>query len=354
MKKTQIPIIAIAMFGISLLLGFEYVIIAYATETTIYNQTGTATALAIGTNATSLLVGEEIESTSVLKNDWFNKITVRMYKTGSPTGTVFIGIWLDTAVPTDSNYAHLLGSIPATELTTSSASYNFTFSNTTITENDVIGVFYDTGSSGNTVNVNYGGNAFNGSSTQSARYRPNDGGWINDGFDVSFTLWQISNQAEEACIDTNLDGEIDLCFVDTNNDGVADNGLGGSLGAFNSNANVTQLGQTWFCAFNIGDACTNDDAETNGVGVFYLLIIILFSYAFIVSIHIMAIKASKGNVGGTQALMIHPILLLVMLFIDVALSWYLNFIPDVIFYSILVLMVGLGGFGIYRIVTKDN
>lgn len=157
------------------------------------------------------------------------------------------------------------------------------------------------------------------------------------------------------CIDTTLDGIADLCFTDTNNDGVADNGFAGGLGAFTSNANITDIGTQWFCAFNIGAACNDADVRTNGVGLFYLAIILIFSYAILIAIHIKAVEASsKDNVQLTDALRINPILLLVMLLIDVGLAWSLQFISDVIFFTTIVVLAGLAGFGFYRHTQKGE
>lgn len=160
----------------------------------------------------------------------------------------------------------------------------------------------------------------------------------------------------EVCIDTTLDGIVDLCFIDTNNDGVADNGSSGSLGAFNSNANVTDMGTQWFCAFNLGNACNDSDVRTNGVGMFYLLVVIILSYAFLVAIHMKAVElAGKSNVTLVDSMKINPVLLLVMLFVDVGLTWYLQWIADIVFYSLVVVIILIGGFAIYsKVKGGDN
>lgn len=168
------------------------------------------------------------------------------------------------------------------------------------------------------------------------------------------TLDAINTQAQ-VCIDTNLDGITDLCFKDTNNDGVADNGVAGSLGAFQSNANVTDMGTQWFCAFNLGDACNNSNQKTNGVGLFFTGFLLIISYSLLVGIHIMAQKQlNKGNVVVMDALKINPLLLLIMIVVVVGFTWYLKWIEDVIFYTTLVVMIGLGGFGIYRAIKSDS
>lgn len=157
------------------------------------------------------------------------------------------------------------------------------------------------------------------------------------------------------CIDTNLDGITDLCFTDSNGDGIADNGILGGLGAYRSNQNVTHLAFEWNCAFGIG-SCTNTDPKTNGAGLFLLLIVVIISYAFLVAIHYQALHMiNKANVQVMDILNINPILLLVVLIIDIGLTFYLGWIPDLIFYTIItVSVVGIVGFGLYKKIVPSS
>lgn len=152
------------------------------------------------------------------------------------------------------------------------------------------------------------------------------------------------------CIDTDLNGTADLCFNDTNGDGIADNGQLGSLGAYRSNANLTQFGSDVFCAFGINQsACTNKNIKTNGVGVTYLILLIIISYAFLVFIHYNAQKALRGSsIQVMDALSINPMLLIVMLFLDVGVAWYLAWIDGIIFYTIIAVLAGFTAFGLYK------
>lgn len=152
----------------------------------------------------------------------------------------------------------------------------------------------------------------------------------------------------EVCIDTNLNGVVDLCFTDTNGDGVADNGDLGSLGAFRSNANFTQVGFQWFCAFGVG-SCTDTNPKTNGVGLFYLMMLVVLSYAFLVFIHIMAItRLAKQQVQVMDMLHINPILLLVMMIIDLGITWKLGWVDDAILALIVVAIAGMTTFGFLK------
>ena len=152
------------------------------------------------------------------------------------------------------------------------------------------------------------------------------------------------------CIDTNGDTTTDVCFTDTNGDGVPDAGPAGALGAQRSNANITSFGAQIYCAFGISaDACTNKDARTNGVGLMYLFLIIIFSYAVLVTIHHEAQKYLGGkDVQVMDALKINPLLLVIMLIVDIGFTWYLHWISDIIFYTMVAVMAGITTFGIYR------
>lgn len=157
------------------------------------------------------------------------------------------------------------------------------------------------------------------------------------------------------CIDTTGDTQTDLCFTDTNGDGVADAGPAGALGALRTNANITNLGFQWNCAIGIG-SCTDANPKTNGVGLIYLLVLIILSYAFIVFIHYEAVRmVHKENVQVLDALSVNPWLLIIMLFIDIGITFFLGWIPDLIFYSSVAILVGgVAGFGLYKRFTSGG
>lgn len=100
---------------------------------------------------------------------------------------------------------------------------------------------------------------------------------------------------------------------------------------------------------------TNTDIETNGVGLFMTLILIIISYAFLVIIHFGAQRLlRKSNVQVMDAITINPMLLVIMLVIDIGISFYLNWLADTVFYSIVAVIVGFASFGIYRHVKGGN
>lgn len=104
--------------------------------------------------------------------------------------------------------------------------------------------------------------------------------------------------------------------------------------------NITDTTGEFFCSIGLTD-CDNPDIQTNGVGMFMLLLLVLVSYALVVYIHHVARQSVMG---------IHPMLVLLIGIIDVSIAFFLGWIPDYVFYSVIVLLIGLGGFGLYRII----
>lgn len=156
------------------------------------------------------------------------------------------------------------------------------------------------------------------------------------------------------CIDTGNDGITDVCFTDTNGDGVPDAGAGGALTALRTGGNITQLGFSINCAFGIG-SCTDQNPKTNGVGLVYFLVLLIISYACLVAIHIKAVQVvRKENVQVMDYLNINPLLLLVVLVVDLGITWQFQWIPDLLFYTIIVIMVaGIAGFAFYKKLRGD-
>lgn len=152
--------------------------------------------------------------------------------------------------------------------------------------------------------------------------------------------------------DTDGDGIPNSTDTDDDGDGIPDSSDNSPLGNTQADqtGTITDLGTQIFCTVGINKAaCTNTDVKTNGVGLFYLTVLIILSYAFIVFIHYQAIKMiNKQNIQVMDAVKVNPVLLLVMLIVDVGTAFYLAWIPDLIFYSTIVTMVGLAGFGIYK------
>jgi hypothetical protein len=168
----------------------------------------------------------------------------------------------------------------------------------------------------------------------------------------------------KVCIDSNGDrsiGGTDICFVDCNDDGFADSaegtcGSNGTIGVTNIlGQNATNIGFQWGCMFGVS-SCTDQNPKTNGVGLVYLLILLILSYAFLVSIHYQALRLiNKANVQVMDVLHINPIFLLVMLIVDVGIIWQFKWIDDLIFYSLVAIStVGIVAFGLYKKIVPSG
>jgi hypothetical protein len=110
-----------------------------ASFSTALNDVNKATAERITSTATNL-IGEKI-----------NEITVRLKKTGSPTGTVYIGV-LDSS----NNIVQQFGTIDASTVSTTATDYTFTLAGPTtytIAADNRIGVKYTSGTSSNYIEV---------------------------------------------------------------------------------------------------------------------------------------------------------------------------------------------------------
>lgn len=121
-----------------------------------------------------------------------------------------------------------------------------------------------------------------------------------------------------------------------------------TLRLVNTGANVSNTGFVLGCGAGF-ISCTNANAQTNGVGLIILGIVILISYVFVVSIHY-GVKHNlmKQNVVLQEVMRVDPFILIVMVFTDVAILWQVKLIPDIYFYSMVVLIAGFTAFGIYR------
>lgn len=124
---------------------------------TYYNVTGTDSIVSLtGGGATNVMLTEFIaQSNSQLSGKSVNCIDLYLKKTGAPTGSYYVGVWGISAFANTGNYLYLFGSGMAEDLTTTKTLY--TFCNTeeafTMRYRDAIGIFFSSGSSGNTLDA---------------------------------------------------------------------------------------------------------------------------------------------------------------------------------------------------------
>jgi hypothetical protein len=154
---------------------------------------------------------------------------------------------------------------------------------------------------------------------------------------VVFTVQDASGGTQEICYVIQGTGQVFCKTYDLDENGniILDSVIGGV-----NPRNITDTSGELFCALGLTD-CDNPDITTNGTGMFMLLILLLVSYAFVVYIH---------HVGHKPIGDIHPMLVLLIGIIDVTIAFFLGWIPDYVFYSVIVLMIGLGGFGLYKMI----
>lgn len=104
-----------------------------------------------------LFAGEDTRTSSSLIGDTINSADFYFLRSGSPTGTMYCGVWDNSAIPTNANYLYLLATKDVSTIATSETKYTFTNTDNdyTITSNDAIGCFYEGGSSGNDIKMYY-------------------------------------------------------------------------------------------------------------------------------------------------------------------------------------------------------
>lgn len=171
---------------------------------------------------------------------------------------------------------------------------------------------------------------------------------INDG--------DIDNDGIPNLADDDTDGDDIPNSTDTDDDcddilDTVDTTPFGNVQQITPDQTIGDVGTQIFCSYGINpNACVNTDMKTNGVGLTYLAMLVIVSYGFLVSIHYSAQKVAKqSNVHLVEVLNIHPILLLSLLFIDIGVAFYLAWIPDLVFYTMVIFLVGgVSAFGIYK------
>jgi hypothetical protein len=86
-----------------------------------------------------------------------NQMTVRLGKTGLPSGDFYVGVWNGIQPPTLTNYRFLIGQMKANFTSSTTISdYTFTRNDTKtyfLQRGDTVGIFFNGGSSGNTIDV---------------------------------------------------------------------------------------------------------------------------------------------------------------------------------------------------------
>lgn len=281
--ENKIPLIALAVFSISLLFMFNFITRpAFAETITWYNQATGSTFINFGTNIKMWGEGA-VTTSSVLYNKPINGLTLMLSKTGSPTGNVTFGVWSNSTVPTYTNPLYVIGNISATTLTTTPTLYQlFNLDDThVVSTGQSIGAFHGGSTAINFVTITSCFTSPNGciDTRNSAvlAYRATGGGWgpPEYAFDIRGSIFFTDEDPEppvQPFCALPENANILTCRLE----------LQGNTGLAGTSQLVNQSATNIACQVGI-IACTQDpntgdfvpdnpDVKTNGIG--YLIVAI--------------------------------------------------------------------------------
>lgn len=343
MGKYNIQIIALAVFSIVLLLGYDYQN-AYA-DFILMSVIANTGAFLDGTNNRQKMIGERFTASSALIGIGFDSLTIQMRHGTSATCSLVpclirIGVWDGSVNPTATNFKRLFGIVDYESLNPTFTNFTFNFNDDyTIASGDVIGAYFD-GTGVHDAIVGYDSTApFDGSNTLWTCFGQTgsscNGVWSNDSTrDLALTLRLIS--AEQG---NQQDG---FCGLGTLRDCMgSSNALSGLVPA---NQNITSVGT--IIGQGIGVINPDDDnPRTNGVGLFYMLITgTFFAIALMTTVHTLNMR---GFISASVK-EIDPIFWLFLVVGTVSVAWYLDWIDDIIFAAMTVGLAGLVAFGVLK------
>jgi hypothetical protein len=312
-----------------------------------------------GTN-NCVFTGEVVNtSSSQLIGKPVNYATIYIGKNGSPSGTMIVGVWSTLSAPTSSNYLFKISS-NSTSILTSSSAQAYTFVNRTASYslglNQTVGLYFSTGSASN--------NIF----TQ----RDQTGSGPNtspvDGRNSCFNRYQAGSPIGWGTTNTceNSDMTMIIGFTTSTNPssgngitngvctgllkdciGQAGGGLSGFVpNGYNFTTAGTQIGQ----GLGIVDP-NNDDPENNGVGLFYMLATGTL-FAGITFTTIATVNRRFGaNISYSEVPKEYWLFLVIGV---ISIAYYLHWIPNYVFFGLLVGLAGLFAFGLYRHFAKGE
>lgn len=124
----------------------------------IYNQNNGGTTQSLLTGSTTFITENAATANSQLVGKTINSVTLYLKKTGAPTGTATIAVFSSTGAT-----VLQFGTQDVSLLTTSyqALTYTSTTGARTIANGDRIGIFFNSGSAGNTLDVDYNNNGAN-------------------------------------------------------------------------------------------------------------------------------------------------------------------------------------------------
>ena len=142
------------------------------------NQLISSGSLQIYNSTSNIFIGEEITSTSVLNGETINTVCVFITKTNSPPGTLRVGVYDSSITPTFGNFKTSFAVVTATDLPVQASQLCYSIETPIIlASGDIVGVYYDAGSSTNRINFLFQNtDVFDGTNSRLSRY---SGSWID-------------------------------------------------------------------------------------------------------------------------------------------------------------------------------
>jgi len=256
----------------------------------------------------------------------------------------------------------LFGSISANSIADSETQYNFTItSNYTIPNNSAVGAFYidplGSGSGSDGIFLSAKTNGF-GSTQTRAICHINNTTSTGDCFNFSVcTLGCAGQWAADTTTDIVMLMSTEIIEEEPPNEGNAVNGVcqdGTALDCVGSGTSpfagitggrpVTDVTVALTDGLGLTECGEDGDQETCGSGLFTFLFLLLIT-------EFLALAGYLGfthKTGGGTNLMDIALFMLIIAFVDLSIAFYLNWIPDVVFYTIIVITSALLAFGFMR------
>lgn len=273
MKKTSIPLIAMAIFSILILINLD-IMPAYADTITYYELVANSGQFCLN-NGQLIFFGElPVDTSSALYGKVINGITLSMSKSGSPTGNYIVGVWSNTTAPNASNPIYTISTNSSASLTNVITQYTFT--NLTGSHamglNEVIGVFFTGGSAGNAVCIRMNVYASAAASYDARHSVANTyaSSWnigTNQLRDMTatifFTTSAIPPQNIISGVDCSLpenENKLICALADIPNSTLASDYV---IGSTEEQTGLLGIG----CRVGLVDCISNPDVKTNGLGI---------------------------------------------------------------------------------------
>lgn len=158
--------------------------------------------------------------------------------------------------------------------------------------------------------------------------------------------------ADPVCIDLNGDGTEDVCYEDTNSDGVPDSGGLGAIGTvMNQNPIYSSIGRL-VCQVGATELCTNGqltdtDIKTNGTGALMWLMLMFALLAIVAGAH-----TKEGDRLASSFSKINVMLYIIIIFGSAGIAVAFGWIEPLYFWVSVFVVIGLASVRMTNIVGR--